>query len=75
MITQQASNNGWRKGFFGLVCLTKIRCLDLLAGLSYSFPTTLFCYTFVISQMNTVQLYPQYGKTLELSVKHDKHIS
>jgi len=24
--------------------------------------------------MNTVQLYPQYSKTLELTKKHNKHI-
>jgi len=24
--------------------------------------------------MNTVQLYPQYSKTLELTKKYDKHI-
>ena len=27
-----------------------------------------------VSQMNTVQLYPQYSKTLELIEKHDKHV-
>jgi len=53
-----------RKGPFGLLRLTKIGCLDLLAGIGYS----------VISQMNTVRLYPQYSKTLELTEKHDKHI-
>jgi len=24
--------------------------------------------------MNTIQLYPQYSKTLELIEKHDKHV-
>jgi len=33
------------KGFFGVFSLAKIGCLGLLAGLSYSFPSLLFCYT------------------------------
>ena len=45
MTSQQASNNTWRKGYFGVFSLAKIGCLGLLAGLSYSFPSLLFCYT------------------------------
>jgi len=37
MTSKQASKNRWRKGFFGVFSLPKIGCLDLLAGLSYSF--------------------------------------
>jgi len=45
MTSSQTSNNRWRKGYFGVFNLAKIGCLGLLAGLSYSFPSLLFCNT------------------------------
>jgi len=45
MTSKQASNNWWRNGFFGVFSLAKIGCLGLLAGLSYSFPSLLSCYS------------------------------
>jgi len=43
MTLYQGSNNS-SENFFGLLSLAKIGCLGLLAGLSYSFPSLLFCY-------------------------------
>ena len=45
--------------------------LDLLASLSFFFPSLLYCYTQSLVRMNTKQLYLKRSKTLKLTEKHN----
>jgi len=62
---------GGEKDFLKFLVQPTCGWLDLLASLSFFFPSLLYCYTQSLVRMNTKQLYLKRSKTLKLTEKHN----